>query len=132
MPSHSKCEVSELVIGDEIELYVIASNEGGQWTSATVLATDPLRVRWWDGDDKGWRDNSRVPMIRRKPEPAPPSRDYRTIEVMTVRAADRLFDACCVAIRSGRVDARSPIGDATLDYRDTRFPDGDPEGSYGD
>jgi hypothetical protein len=37
-----------------------------------------------------------------------------------VRSADRLYDECERAIREGRIDARSPIGDATLDYRDIR------------
>lgn len=50
---------------------------------------------------------------------------------MSVRAADRLYDECARAIRAGRIDSRSPIGDATLDYRDTRFPDGDPDDAYG-
>jgi hypothetical protein len=52
------------------------------------------------------------------------TRDYRTpADPMILRAADRLYDACEDAVRAGRVDARSPIGDATLDYRDLRFND---------
>jgi hypothetical protein len=39
------------------------------------------------------------------------------------RASDRLYDVCAQAIRSGRIDARSPIGDATLDYRQMRWPE---------
>ena len=39
---------------------------------------------------------------------------------MLVRAADRLFAECERAIRAGRLDARSPVGDATLDYRQER------------
>jgi hypothetical protein len=37
-----------------------------------------------------------------------------------VRAADTLYHACAKAIRNGRIDARSEIGDAVLDYRDER------------
>lgn len=37
-----------------------------------------------------------------------------------LRAADRLYDECERAIREGRLDARSPIGDATLDYGQMR------------
>jgi cell pole-organizing protein PopZ len=52
------------------------------------------------------------------------TRDYRTpADPMILRAADRLYDACEDAVLAGRVDARSPIGDATLDYRDLRFND---------
>lgn len=40
------------------------------------------------------------------------------------RAADRLYAECDRAIRAGRIDARSGIGDAALDYRDMRWPDG--------
>ena len=51
-------------------------------------------------------------------------RDYRTpADPMILRAADALYAACEDAVRAGRVDARSPIGDATLDYRDLRFND---------
>lgn len=37
-----------------------------------------------------------------------------------VRAADRLFRAVERQITSGRIDARSEIGDAALDYRELR------------
>lgn len=37
-----------------------------------------------------------------------------------VRHADALYAACEEAIRAGRIDARSKIGDATLDYRQER------------
>lgn len=39
------------------------------------------------------------------------------------RASDRLYDVCAQAIRAGRIDARSPLGDATLDYRQMRWPE---------
>lgn len=136
MPSHLEREVAGLKPGDEIELYVFLNNDVGyDWEPAIVLEVDPLRIRWADGSgEKDWaRPGARIPGIRMKPEPsppAPPKRDYQTIEPMTVRAADRLYDECARAIKAGRIDARSPIGDATLDYRDTRFPNGDPENSY--
>jgi hypothetical protein len=39
---------------------------------------------------------------------------------MLVRAADRLYAECLRAVREHRVDARSAIGDAVLDYREER------------
>lgn len=55
-----------------------------------------------------------------------PERDYSVPATpFILRAADRLYDECERAVRSGRLDARSPIGDATLDYRDMRWPDGE-------
>ena len=51
-------------------------------------------------------------------------RDYRTpADPMILRAADALYDACEASVLAGHVDARSAIGDATLDYRDLRFND---------
>lgn len=37
-----------------------------------------------------------------------------------VRHADALYEACAEAIHAGRLNARSKIGDATLDYRQER------------
>lgn len=44
----------------------------------------------------------------------------QSVSPFLLRAADRLYRECERAIRAGRVDARSPIGDATLDYRELR------------
>lgn len=58
------------------------------------------------------------------------ARDYVTPpDSFILRASDRLYDECLRAIREGRIGSRSPIGDATLDYRDIRFPHGDPDDS---
>jgi hypothetical protein len=60
-----------------------------------------------------------------------PRRDYREPpSPFLLRGADALYDACARAVRAGRIDARSPIGDAVLDYRELRWPDGDPEDPY--
>jgi hypothetical protein len=37
-----------------------------------------------------------------------------------LRASDRLYDEVARAIQEGRLDARNPIADAALDYRDSR------------
>jgi hypothetical protein len=42
------------------------------------------------------------------------------VEPFLIRAAERLYAECERAITAGRIDARSPIGDATLDYRQMR------------
>lgn len=39
---------------------------------------------------------------------------------MLVRAADRLYEECRRAIVAHRLDARSAVGDAVLDYREER------------
>lgn len=55
-------------------------------------------------------------------------RDYRELpSPFLLRGADRLYDEAARAIREGRLDARNPIADAALDYRDLRWPDGDPD-----
>lgn len=48
--------------------------------------------------------------------------ELRTLKAapFLLRAADRLYGECERAITEGRIDARSPIGDATLDYREVR------------
>lgn len=43
-----------------------------------------------------------------------------TPDPFLLRAADALYERCADLIRSHRVDARSPMGDALLDYRDVR------------
>jgi hypothetical protein len=86
MPSH--LTLADLAAGDEIELNVIASNEGWDWLSATVLTTDPFCVRWWDGTEQSWaRPGARIPLIRRKPDPEPGDERAPEFEITFTLAA---------------------------------------------
>lgn len=101
-PTQSKRRaVEDLAPGDEIELYVIASNEGWEWTPATVLTIDPLRVRWWDGEEKAWvREGARVPNIRamrKEPKTWPNGVPYFDAETRRANLNDpvKLRDLIC-------------------------------------
>lgn len=54
------------------------------------------------------------------PDQSPPRAKTGIASPVVLAAADNLCDECERAIREGRIDARSPIGDATLSYREVR------------
>lgn len=121
-PTQSKREVSDLRPGDEIEMYVIASNEGWDWTPATVVETAPLRVRWWDGEEKAWtREGARIPRIRVRPEPVSPSdNDHDEIERLKRELEDAIEDEKDAASRaSALIEELADLGVNVADL-DTR------------
>lgn len=65
---HEDVTVADLAVGDKIQLSLIASNDGWEWVSATVLALEPLRVGYWDGSEQTWGVTNRIPSMRRAAE----------------------------------------------------------------
>ena len=73
-PEHSgqgrhELAVSDLAVGDEIEWYLVATNEGWEWVHGTVIGLEPFRVRFWDGVEKTLREGAKTPNIRRYVKP---------------------------------------------------------------
>lgn len=65
-PVYENLTPGELAAGDELEMYIIASNDGWEWVSAVVTSTQPFAVRWWDGTERSWRPQARLPTMRRR------------------------------------------------------------------
>lgn len=100
-----------MTIGREYVSFLRASHEEAEKIRADALRQDPNLFPLRAGVGRG-------AVVPEEP------RTFRS------RAADALADACEVEVRAGRIDARSPIGDALLDYRDPFLPVGaSPEGA---
>jgi hypothetical protein len=88
---------------------------------------DTLSSARWVGPGGGVPDRSQERELARGSHGSPylrlvpfsvPRYDMTLIGPDFVRAAERLYAECERAIEAGRIGARSPIGDAALDYRD--------------
>lgn len=111
---HDGCWEWRARVGAKVNSHQEASAEAA-WTAAVQWRAAALGEARVFGTGPGPRD-----------VPNGETRSYaRPIDPLMLRAADRLYDACERAInQTKRVDARSEIGDAALDYRDMRWPDG--------
>jgi hypothetical protein len=65
-PTHTRLELADLTAGMEIEVYLIASNDGWEWCPATVVEADEdgVRLRWPESGEQEFPVARKLPRMR--------------------------------------------------------------------